>query len=179
MSPKVRKCSRLCTYGEHVENFKFFNVLTVSAQTGALAHFWRQILHLRAHRKCTDWSTCALLATNPAFSSSPSVHRLEHWPWIREAAVPCVCSPSLTSRCSAFIAGASQLALPARIPQRRALARLPAFELVDICFRLGPPRPYFRSVIQRRCRDGLFALFGIRGPSMVGVSHLTLGRKML
>ena len=33
--------------------------LTVSAQTGALAHFWRQILHFRAHRKCTNWSTFA------------------------------------------------------------------------------------------------------------------------
>ena len=53
------------------ENFENFNVLTVSAQTGALAHFRRQILHFRAHRKCTDWSTCALSATNPAFSSSP------------------------------------------------------------------------------------------------------------
>ena len=40
LSPKVRKCSSLCTYGEHVEIFKFFkmkNVLTVGAQTGACA----------------------------------------------------------------------------------------------------------------------------------------------
>ena len=41
------------------ENFENSNVLTVSAQTGALAHFRRQILHFRAHRKCTNWSTCA------------------------------------------------------------------------------------------------------------------------
>ena len=60
------------------ENCENSNVLTVSAQTGALAHFRRQILHFRAHRKCTDWSTCALSATNLAFSSSPYVHRLEH-----------------------------------------------------------------------------------------------------
>ena len=53
------------------ENFENVNVLTVRAQTGALAYFRRQILHFRAHRKCTDWSTCTLSATNPAFSSSP------------------------------------------------------------------------------------------------------------
>ena len=40
LSPKVRKCSSLCTYGEHVEIFKIFkmkNVLNDSAQTAACA----------------------------------------------------------------------------------------------------------------------------------------------
>ena len=40
MSPKVRKCSSLCTYGEHVENFKIFKNEKC------------------AHRRCTDWSMC-------------------------------------------------------------------------------------------------------------------------
>ena len=40
LSPKVRKCSRLCTYGEHVENF------TILKNEKC------------AHRRCTDWSMC-------------------------------------------------------------------------------------------------------------------------
>ena len=70
--------------------------------------------------------------------------------------MPCVCNPSLTSRCSAFIAGASQLALPAPIAQRRALARLPAFEVVDICFRLGPPRAYFVKIYDFKKKNMCF-----------------------
>ena len=48
-----RTCSSLCTYGEHI------------------FHFWKFWKCQRAHRKCTDWSTCAPLATNLALSSSP------------------------------------------------------------------------------------------------------------
>ena len=40
LSPKVRKCSSLCTYGEHVEIFKIFKNEKC------------------AHRRCTDWSMC-------------------------------------------------------------------------------------------------------------------------
>ena len=40
LSPKVRKCSSLCTYGEHVEIFKIFKNEKC------------------AQRQCTDWSMC-------------------------------------------------------------------------------------------------------------------------
>ena len=40
LSPKVRKCSSLCTYGEQVENVKIFKNEKC------------------AHRRCTDWSMC-------------------------------------------------------------------------------------------------------------------------
>ena len=40
LSPKVRKCSSLCTYSEHVENFKIFKNEKC------------------AHCRCTDWSMC-------------------------------------------------------------------------------------------------------------------------
>ena len=49
----MHRLEHLRTFGDKSCTFE----LTVSAQTGALAHFWRQILHFRAHRKCTDWST--------------------------------------------------------------------------------------------------------------------------
>ena len=70
----MHRLEHLRTFGDKSCTFE----LTVSAQTGALAHFRRHILHFRAHRKCANWSTCALLATNLAFSSSPYVHRLSH-----------------------------------------------------------------------------------------------------